>query len=69
MGRIKVETNRSAEGIAEAERALALDPNLAKHPDGGVPLNAADKRALVAFLRTLTDDRFLPRAVVARVNP
>jgi TolB-like protein/class 3 adenylate cyclase len=28
-GRIKVETNRGAEGIAEAERALALDPNLA----------------------------------------
>jgi TolB-like protein/class 3 adenylate cyclase/Tfp pilus assembly protein PilF len=29
VGRIKVETNRGAEGIAEAERALALDPNLA----------------------------------------
>jgi TolB-like protein/class 3 adenylate cyclase/Flp pilus assembly protein TadD len=29
VGRIKVETNRSAEGVAEAERALALDPNLA----------------------------------------
>ena len=40
-----------------------LDPNLAKHPDGGVPLSAEDKRALVAFLKALTDERFaLPRA-------
>jgi len=40
------------------ERSATLDPNLAKHPDGGVPLSAADQRALVAFLRTLTDERF-----------
>jgi cytochrome c peroxidase len=39
-------------------RSATLDPNLAKHPDGGVPLPAEDKRALVAFLKTLTDDRF-----------
>jgi cytochrome c peroxidase len=39
-------------------RSATLDPNLGKHPDGGVPLNAADKRALVAFLKTLTDERF-----------
>jgi cytochrome c peroxidase len=38
--------------------SAALDPNLAKHPAGGVPLAAADKQALVAFLKTLTDDRF-----------
>ena len=44
-----------ATGIA---RSATLDPNLAKHPDGGVPLSAADKRALVAFLRTLTDEKF-----------
>jgi cytochrome c peroxidase len=37
------------------KRSATLDPNLAKHPDGGVPLAAADKRALTAFLRTLTD--------------
>ena len=37
------------------KRSATLDPNLAKHPDGGVPLSAADKKALVAFLRTLTD--------------
>jgi cytochrome c peroxidase len=52
------------------QRSATLDPNLAKHPAGGVPLAAADKQALVAFLRTLTDERlrewlagFGPRAV------
>jgi len=39
-------------------RTTTLDPNLAKHPDGGVPLGAADQRALAAFLRTLTDAQF-----------
>jgi cytochrome c peroxidase len=49
-------------------RSATLDPNLAKHPDGGVPLNAADKRALVAFLKTLTDENF--RLVSkSQVNP
>jgi cytochrome c peroxidase len=47
------------------KRSPTLDPNLAKHPDGGVPLSAADQRALVAFLKTLTDDRFLPPPVLA----
>jgi cytochrome c peroxidase len=42
------------------KRSPTLDPNLAKHPDGGVPLSAADKRALVAFLNTLTDQSLLP---------
>jgi cytochrome c peroxidase len=37
------------------KRSDTLDPNLAKHPDGGVPLSDADRRAVVAFLRTLTD--------------
>jgi cytochrome c peroxidase len=41
------------------KRSATLDPNLAKHPDGGVPLSAADKRALVAFLKTLTDEKFV----------
>jgi cytochrome c peroxidase len=41
------------------KRSATLDPNLAKHPDGGVPLSADDKRALVAFLKTLTDEKFL----------
>jgi cytochrome c peroxidase len=38
------------------KRSATLDPNLAKHPDGGVPLSADDKKALVAFLKTLTDE-------------
>jgi cytochrome c peroxidase len=41
-------------------RSATLDPNLAKHPDGGVPLTDADKKALVAFLKTLTDVQFAP---------
>jgi len=40
------------------KRSATLDPNLAKHPDGGLPLKDSDKRALVAFLKTLTDERF-----------
>jgi len=38
-----------------------LDPNLAKHPLGGLALSAADQRALIAFLNTLTDtsEKFL----------
>jgi cytochrome c peroxidase len=47
------------------KRSPTLDPNLAKHSDGGVPLSAADKRALVAFLRTLTDARFTAGPMVA----
>ena len=42
------------------KRAATLDPNLAKHPDGGVPLSPADKQALIAFLKTLTDERLRP---------
>ena len=40
------------------KRSPTLDPNLAKHPDGGVPLSPADKQALIAFLNTLTDAQF-----------
>ena len=37
------------------QRGPALDPNLAKHPIGGLQLSDADQRALIAFLKTLTD--------------
>ena len=43
------------------KRSATLDPNLAKHPDGGVPLSAEDKHALAAFLRTLTDSQFIAK--------
>ena len=39
-------------------RGPTLDPNLAKHPATGIRLSAEDKKALVAFLRTLTDEKF-----------
>lgn len=44
------------------KRSATLDPNLARHPDGGVPLSEAEKQDLVAFLKTLTDERFLEPA-------
>lgn len=40
------------------QRSPQLDPNLAKHPDDGMKFSAADQKALVAFLNTLTDQRF-----------
>jgi cytochrome c peroxidase len=43
-------------------RSPNLDPNLAKHPVSGLGLNADDKAALVAFLKTLTDINFVTRA-------
>ena len=54
---------RTLESVVEhystgVPRSPTLDPNLAKHPDGGVPLSATDKRALVAFLNALTDEKF-----------
>lgn len=42
------------------ERSPTLDPNIAKHPVGGLPLTEEDQSALVAFLKTLTDERFTP---------
>jgi cytochrome c peroxidase len=44
-----------SEGV---RRTDTLDPNLAKHPDGGLHLTAEEKRAVVAFLKTLTDRKF-----------
>lgn len=40
------------------QRAANLDPNLAKHPKSGLGLSADDQRALVAFLKTLTDREY-----------
>jgi cytochrome c peroxidase len=41
------------------KRSLTLDPNLSRHPERGLNLSLSDKRALVAFLKTLTDERFV----------
>ncbi len=40
-------------------RGPTLDPNLAKHPPTGIRLSSEDKKALVAFLKTLTDEKFV----------
>ena len=40
------------------QRTRTLDPNLAKHPESGLGLTGDDKKALVAFLKTLTDENF-----------
>jgi len=40
------------------KRSANLDPNIAKHPESGMNLSAADQRALVAFLKTLSDGKF-----------
>ncbi|SKA88517.1 Cytochrome c peroxidase [Prosthecobacter debontii] len=41
------------------QRSETLDPNLAKHPVEGLRLTDDEKRALVAFLKTLTDEEFV----------
>lgn len=48
-----------SEGV---QRTDTLDPNLAKHPDGGLHLTAEEKRCVIAFLKTLTDERFVRKA-------
>ena len=41
-------------------RSAALDPNLAKHSGAGLQLSAEDQKALIAFLKTLTDKNLQP---------
>ena len=36
-----------------------LDPNIGKHGGSGIPISEKDQAALVAFLKTLTDPRFV----------
>jgi hypothetical protein len=40
------------------KRNTTLDPNLAKHPEAGLNLSQEDKQALLAFLKTLTDEKY-----------
>jgi hypothetical protein len=44
-----------SEGV---QRTETLDPNLAKHPNGGLHLTKDEKKDLISFLKTLTDTRF-----------
>jgi cytochrome c peroxidase len=43
-------------------RTDTLDPNLAKHPNGGLHLTMDDKKSIIAFLKTLTDAGFVSTA-------
>lgn len=36
-----------------------LDPQLQQHPTLGIPLNQTEKEAIIAFLKTLTDEEFI----------
>lgn len=45
--------------VGGVKRPDQLDPNLAKHPGPGVPLSLEDRDALIAFLKTLTDTRYV----------
>ena len=42
--------------------SATLNPNLAKHSGQGIPMTDMDKAALVAFLKTLTDSRYIHSA-------
>src|SRR5208283_646036 len=57
-GRIRTLEEAVEHYCTRVVRNAALDPNLAKHPDGGVPLTEPDKKSLVAFLKTLTDNAY-----------
>ena len=59
-GRFKTLEEVVAHYCTGVKRSATLDPNLAKHPDGGVPLSEAEQKALVAFLKTLTEESLRP---------
>ncbi len=50
-------------------RSPTLDPNIAKHPPEGLGLTPEEKAALVAFLKTLTDEAFIGAAPAPAAEP
>ena len=50
------------------QRSPTLDPNLSKHPAEGMQMSRTDKKALVAFLKTLTDTN-LPTSFSPKGDP
>jgi cytochrome c peroxidase len=67
-GRFKTLEEAVEHYVSGVKPSSTLDPNLAKHPAGGVPFSAEDKRALVSFLKTLTDERFRERGTSLAQN-
>ena len=65
-GRFKTLEDVVEQYSSGVKRSDTLDPNIAKHPDGGLRLSSEDQKALVAFLKTLTDEKFraAPSALV-----
>lgn len=55
-GRLRTLEDVVAHYDHRVRRSATLDPNLAKHPAEGLQLSREDQQALVAFLRTLTDE-------------
>lgn len=55
--------------VRGVQRSETLDANLAKHPPGGLRLPPPDLHALVAFLKTLTDESLRPTARKAATSP
>ena len=57
--------NHYDHGVTETE---TLDPSISKH-GGPMNLSAEDKKALVAFLKTLTDEQFVAHAKALEPSP
>ena len=58
-GRFKTLEEVVAHYSGPMKRNKTLDPNLSKHPRLGLQLSSEDQAALVAFLKTLTDPKYL----------
>lgn len=58
-GRFKTLEEVVAHYSGPMKRNKTLDPNLSKHPRLGLKLSSEDQAALVAFLKTLTDPKYL----------
>ena len=58
-GRFKTLEEVVAHYSGPMKRNKTLDPNLSKHPRLGLQLSSEDQASLVAFLKTLTDPKYL----------
>ena len=58
-GRFKTLEEVVAHYSGPLKRKKTLDPNLSKHPRLGLQLSHKDQAAIVAFLKTLTDPKYL----------